>query len=376
MGSREGGKMFTLQTIPKSARNVMSWQVLTVRSAASSFGPSLLLFFLLLLTISPTVSIADQPAAEVAQEHAEEQSELAKKEKLLDRHKSRVDSQAQRAAQWVDSFFYDSNYEAEVATSQFRVRPELHYRQEQDVKARLKFSLKVRLPGIERKVSIVAGNSGEDSTFGDAVDDTTENSVVGLQFFGKSRKSWHTSLSAGIKFNDFAFFIGPRVSYFKSLGDKSSYQFTQILRWQTNNFWQSISRVDFNHAFNDGYFFRQTVDGRWRGEKSDEEGYRTRISSILTQRLKNSAGLQYDFTTIFHTRPDTHVARYTLSLRYRKRTWREWFYYEIVPEISFEDEFDYKANPGIRLRVEVFFGADKDTQFWRREHEDTDDFRW
>lgn len=342
----------------------------------SCFAPVVILQLTFLLAISPTVSIADQPTAEAAQEHAEEQSELAKKEKLLDRHKIRVDSQAQRAAQWVDSFFFDPNYEAEVATSQFRVRPELHYRQEQDVKARLKFSLKVRLPGIERKVSIVAGNSGEDSTFGDAVDDTTENSVVGLQFFGKSRKSWHTSLSAGVKFNDFAFFIGPRVSYFKSLGDKSSYQFTQILRWQTNNFWQSVSRVDFNHAFNDGYFFRQTVDGRWRGEKSDEEGYRTRISSILTQRLKNSAGLQYDFTTIFHTRPDTHVARYTLSLRYRKRTWREWFYYEIVPEISFEDEFDYKANPGIRLRVEVFFGADKDTQFWRREHEDTDDFRW
>jgi hypothetical protein len=48
----------------------------------------------------------------------------------------------------------------------------------------------------------------------------------------------------------------------------------------------------------------------------------------------------------------------------------------IVPEVSFEDEFDYKANPGVRLRVEVFFGADKVNQFWRREHEDTEDFRW
>jgi hypothetical protein len=320
--------------------------------------------------------MADQPTTEAAQEHAEEQPEPAEKEKFLDRHKQSIDSQAQRAAQWVDSFFYDSNHEAEIATSQFRVRPELHYRQEQGAKARLKFALKVSLPNIGRRVSIVAGNSGEDGNLGDAADDSTEDSTLGLQFFGKKRKSWHTSLSAGFNFHDFAFFIGPRASYFKSLGDKSSYQLTQTVRWQTNGFWQTLSRLDLNHSFNEVYFFRQTFDGRWRGKRSVEEGFRTRISSLLTRRLKNSAGLQYDFTTIIHTRPDTHVDRYTLSLRYRKRTWREWFYYEIAPEVSFEDEFDFKANPGIRLRLEVFYGADKTAKFWRREHEDTEDFRW
>ena len=339
-------------------------------------APVIILQLVFMLLISPGVSAADQPVAEAAQEQAEDQSEPAEKAKLLDRQKRLIDSQAQRAAQWVDSFFYDSNHEAEVATSQFRVRPELHYRQEQGAKARLKFSMKLRLPSIEKKVSIVAGNSGEEHGIGDAADDTTEDSIVGLQFFGKKRKYWHTSLSAGFKFNAFAFFIGPRASYFRNLGAKSSYQFTQTVRWQTNNFWQIISRLDLNHAFNEGYFFRQTFDGRWRGDRSVEEGYRTRISSLLTRRLKNSAGLQYDFTTIIHTRPDTHVDRYTLSVRYRKRAWREWFYYEIAPEVSFEDEFDYKANPGIRLRVEVFYGAENANRFWKREHEDTEDFRW
>lgn len=330
----------------------------------------------LLLLLLPTVSSADQAVAATGQVQKDEQAEPKNKEGLLERQKLRMETQAQRAAQWVDSFFFDPNHEAEVATSQFRIRPELHFRQEQDVKARMKFALKLRLPNIERKVSLVVGNTGEDSSFGDAVDDTTEDTMIGLQFFGKKRKSWHTSVSAGIKFNDFALFAGPRASFYKSLSDKSSYQFTQTLRWQTNNEWQVISRLDLNHVLSNNYFFRQSFDGRWRGEKSDEEGYRTRISSLLTQRLKNAAGLQYDFTTIIHTRPDTHVDRYTLSVRYRKRTWREWFYYEIAPEVSFEDEFGYKANPGIRLRVELFYGADKGAQFWKREHEDTEDFRW
>jgi len=362
-------------------RVMLGWGMVSinqVRRGGSACLPAgcMLLQFVLLLLAPPTISQADQAAPEAEQEVTEKPAASAEKTGLLDRQKQRLDSQAQRAAQWVDSFFYDSNHEAEIATSQFRIRPELHYRQEQGYKARFKFSLKARLPNIERKVSLVAGNSGEDGNFGDAVDDTAEDTVVGLQFFGKKRKSWHTSVSAGVKFNDFAFFIGPRASYFKSLNDKSSYQFTQTVRWQTNNFWQINTRLDGNHAFNKRYFFRQTFDGRWRGEKSTEEGYRTRISSLLTRRLENSAGLQYDFTSIIHTHPNTHVNRYTLSVRYRKRTWREWFYYEIAPEVSFEDEFDYKANVGVRLRLEFFFGADENTQFWRREHEDTEDFRW
>jgi len=327
------------------------------------------------ILISSTAFTADPPPAEAEAQAVEQPSEPVKESRLL-AGKKRVDSQAQRAAQWVDSFFYDSNHAAEVASSQFRIRPELHYRKEQNAKVRLKFSLKLSLPNLGRKVSLVAGNSGEDGNFGDAADDNTADSMVGLQFFGKKRKDWHTSLSAGFDFHDFAFFIGPRASYLKSVGDKSSYQLSQTVRWQTNDFWQNISRIDFNHAFNDGYFFRQTFEGRWRGERSVEEGFRTRISSILTQRLKNSAGLQYDFSTIFHTRPDNHVDSYTMSFRYRKRTPAEWLYYEIVPEISFEDEFDFTANPGIRLRVEIFFGAEKDIQFRKREHEDTDDFRW
>jgi hypothetical protein len=85
---------------------------------------------------------------------------------------------------------------------------------------------------------------------------------------------------------------------------------------------------------------------------------------------------QPDFTTLFHTRPETHVDSYTLALRYRKRTRREWLYYEIIPQVSFDHEFDYAFNPGIRLRVEFFFGADTSADFRRREHEDTEDFRW
>ena len=295
---------------------------------------------------------------------------------LLDRQKYVVESSVNRAAQWVDSFFSDPNYEAESAQTLLRVRPELYYRDKQGLEGRMKARVKFRLPNIDRKTSLVIGSDDAIDEFGDTTDDTAEDPVIGLQFFGKKREHWKTSLSLGVKFNEFAGYIGPRFRYLAPWGDNRSVSFTQTIRYQTNAYWNTISRLDLNFVVADRMFFRQTFDGRWRGEKSDDEGFRTRISSILTQRLKNGAGLQYDFSTFIHTRPETQVDSYVLSMRYRQRTSRDWLYYEIVPQVSFEEEFDYAFNPGIRLRLEFFYGADSAARFWKREHEDTDDFRW
>jgi len=288
-----------------------------------------------LLLILPAVSVGDshdipaetggQPAESAGQEATTdvEAADGETKESIADRHKRQVDTQVQRASQWVDSFFSDPNYEAEVANSQLRIRPELYYRDQQGLKVRAKVSLRLMLPSVDHRVSLIAGSGVDDLNSNDSVDDSDDDSVLGLQFFGKKFKGWHTSLSLGFKFNDFAFFVGPRVRYDHAFNDQSSYRFTQTVRWQTNNYWQINSRLDLNHVFNDRFFFRQTFDGRWRGEDSAEEGYRTRVSTFLTQRLENMAGLQYEFSTIFHTRPDTHVDRYTVAVRFRKQTWRD-----------------------------------------------------
>jgi hypothetical protein len=229
---------------------------------------------------------------------------------------------------------------------------------------------------LNRKVSLVIGNGQDDADFGDSVDDRVDESTIGLQFFGKMRRHWHTSLSTGLKFDEFAAYFGPRARYQKQFNEYTGLRFSQSVRWQTNNWWQIISRLDINHVLSDRYMFRQTFDGRWRGEKSVEEGYRTRISSFVTKRLRNEAGLQYEFTTVIHTRPDTHVDNYTLAARYRKRTKRDWLYYEIAPQVSFENEFDYEVNPGIRLRLEFFFGTDVEQRRWKKQPEDTEDFQW
>ncbi len=295
---------------------------------------------------------------------------------FIEKEKEKVENQSTRLVQWTDSFFTDQEYQSEVATTQFRLRPELYYRSEQGLKVKFKGSFRLRLPNLGRRVSLVGGSSDMDDSFDESVDDDINEPSIGLRFLGRDKGKWNFSASVGIKGNEFAGFVGPRLRYRTELTPRTSFRFVQKVLWQTNRTWQIRSRFDYNFALNERVFFRQMVDGRWRGEYSDEEGYRTRISSFLTRHLSNTAGLQGEFSTIFFTKPDTHVDEYVVALRYRKQTWRDWFYYEIVPQVSWENEFDYKTNPGIRLRIEIFFGSDKASEFWQREAEDSDDFRW
>lgn len=306
----------------------------------------------------------------------EDSTQVTNPESGFDRHKQFVDSQVARAGLWVDGFFDDPNNLAESTSTQFRIRPELYYRKEQGAKFKFKASVKIRLPSRGGRVSFIAGSdeNADDSSVSDH--EAEDESIIGLQFFLSDSVKWNTSLTAGVKFNEFAGFVGPRFRYHTAMGKKSSMRFTQTFRWQTNNYWDIGTRLDLNFVLSDRFFFRQTFYGRWRGEESDEKGYRTRVSSVLSQKLNYTTGLQYDFSTIIHTEPDNHVDKYTLALRFRQRTSREWLYYEIVPQVAFEDEFDYKANPGIRLRLEIFYGGNKTSDFWKRQAEDDDDFRW
>jgi hypothetical protein len=347
--------------------------------------PVLVIFLVLLsfsaLAIEPhedavqAPSGEDETALDEFLEEADAEADIDGNQPWVDTHKESVDTRVEQATLWVDGFFNDPNYEAEAAYSQIRLRPELYYRKEQGAKAEFRFRARINLPNIGRRASLVVGAEDEDD-FNGSADDSSTDGTLGLQYFIKESARWNTSVSAGIKFNDFAFYLGPRFRFKDTVGEKGSYRFTQTIRWQTNNYWQFNSRLDLNRLITDKLYFRQTFDGRWRGEEADEIGYRTRVSSFLTQNLTPVSGIQYQFSTTFHTEPDTHVYKYALELRYRKQTKRDWLYYEIIPLVSFDKKYDYKFNPGIRLRLEFFFGRSAARQFWREEAEDSEQFSW
>lgn len=71
---------------------------------------------LLLGLVLPTVFAADEKKPETPEATPAEEVVAGNEEDvLLDRHKRQVDTQVQRAANWVDRFFQEENYQAEGA---------------------------------------------------------------------------------------------------------------------------------------------------------------------------------------------------------------------------------------------------------------------
>jgi hypothetical protein len=66
--------------------------------------------------------------------------------------------------------------------------------------------------------------------------------------------------------------------------------------------------------------------------------------------------LVYSWANSFVTHPSHRLEAVTLSVRYRQRLWRDWLYYEVVPQLSFPREENFDITPGINLRLEMLFG--------------------
>ena len=139
----------------------------------------------------------ETPLDELLEEADAEADEGAEDKSWVDAHKNYVDTQIERASMWVDSFFVDSEYEAEDAYSQIRLRPEFYSRKEQGAKGKFRFRARVNLPNLGRKVSLVAG-ADDDSGFDDSVDDSGDEGILGLHFFGKQNSKWNTSFTVGM----------------------------------------------------------------------------------------------------------------------------------------------------------------------------------
>ena len=81
----------------------------------------------------------ETPLDELLEEADAKADEGAEDKSWADAHKDYMDTQVERASMWVDSFFVDSEYEAEDAYSQIRLRPEFYYRKEQGAKGKFRF---------------------------------------------------------------------------------------------------------------------------------------------------------------------------------------------------------------------------------------------
>lgn len=280
-----------------------------------------------------------------------------------------IATRVEASARWFDTFFDDPNFVEEDVSTRLRVRTDAFFSQRDEEKFSANVNLKLHLPALSHalksKVSLlvggdetlddpdVAGTNSIDNALNDATDDPT----VGLQYFLFANRDLNVNMTAGVRLSGPALFVGPRASYVHTLSEVMLLRFIERIRWYTDDGWESRTRLDLDRSFGSSRFFRQTFEIRWRESSRDEDGFRFQALTNLTQRLSSRQAVSYRWNNTLKTEPDIHMDSTVLLVQYRRRIFRKWLFCELIPQLAFQDEYDWKANPGVTLRLEVVFGG-------------------
>jgi len=147
-----------------------------------------------------------------------------------------------------------------------------------------------------------------------------------------------------------------------------------VRRWDLNEYWNMIfsqeifwyetkglgtyTQFDFDRALlsSKDFLLRITNALDW-SERNEQFDLFEQVS--IFQDLDNKRTVQYAIGfSAENSKRHSVITNYFTKATYRRRLYKDWFFYELTPGIEFPREHDFNANPFISLRFEVLFADD------------------
>lgn len=260
---------------------------------------------------------------------------------------------------WVDSFFDDENNSAEVNKTRLKVSLKSAYSKKDEFEVKPSASLRVRLPMLNNKVNLIIAGSdesefdAEESPLTDTSlhkDSERDKQTAGLQYFFKETSSTNLSITVGLSW-DYAY-AGLRFRRSNNYGEWRT-RFVNKLRYYTDDEWEDKASLDLSRPLSERMLFRTTLAAEFFEQ---ENGIPHSIGFRLFQLIDKRRAIGYETSVFFDTQPNYLVTDVQLRVRYRQRFYRDWLALEIEPFVTFPEEENREANPGIVFKLEAILG--------------------
>lgn len=269
-----------------------------------------------------------------------------------------------RLGAWLDQFFADENYEAEVNKSLLRIRLDSFSELYEGTKVDGRVRLHLVLPALRERVRFEILSPGEqDDLEGDGATATSQpqpgavedKTTAAISYFVKMVKDQSLILRLGTTFDGYTPdpYVGARFRQLWELNEDWNFRFTQRLRFYSIDGLESRTSFDFERALDDDMLFRTSIDATWLQEDPD---YFYNVSFALFRPLDEKSAVEYQVVNTFRTDPH-RLDQITARIRHRQQIWRDWLIFEMAPQVSFPDERDFQPVPGILFRLEANFGG-------------------
>ena len=233
-----------------------------------------------------------------------------------------------------------------------------------DNENQIDFKFKAHLPYTEDKWNFFIDTNASDfnsleekikETFTDnsSFSENSKSSIVGFIFDDLDHK-WKRSYKFGVKF-DFPLdpFVKFNIYNRKQLTENVDRYFEQEFFAYTQKGLGAKSNLDFTLKTDKDVVYQSNTSFQYLANDDNELEASQQFSQW--QRLSSRGTLKHTigFSAIWTDREIDN--NYWINTRYRHRLYDDWLYGKVIPEVSFDKDYDYKPNYGIMFELEVFF---------------------
>ncbi|MGR6873009.1 hypothetical protein ACU6U9_12035 [Pseudomonas sp. HK3] len=263
----------------------------------------------------------------------------------------------------VDSFFMGAFFDDEVLedeTSGSNGRVYFTSRREDQAEPNYQVGLNLRLilPKTRDRFKLLVETDEEEDDVNETdvlgtKDNITYSTAIRVDF--KERRHWKTSFDNGVRWAGEPVFFSRlrarRIDYFQTWRTR----ILQTLSWRTDEKWgtrfsaSAIRPLGFSRHFRTGFNADYLLN---------DDFVELDSSVSVFDELSSRSAMLYRLRVFGDTEKSTKLTNTVLSASYRRKIYKNYTFVELVPELAWPRENDFKVTPAITLQLEMIFGTD------------------
>ncbi len=268
----------------------------------------------------------------------------------IDKYQQYASAQLVGISNSVDYFFGGIRVDEESNGTFGRLTLLTQVIQDESIKAKPSFRLRIELPGTKKRLKLVFDDGNEETTSaarGSRVNSITqknERDTEGLnaavRFIVQQKVDWNVNFDTGLKIR-----IGSPLDPFLRLRARRSFYFGNWQLRGVQEFYEYLRRstvsqtvVDFDYPMGDGFLFRFGNGAKWTNEL-DYFTFSTGFS--LFQKLDDKRALSYNAIASGNNEFNSTFTSYDFFLTYRTLLYKHWFFMEITPGVQYPKIKDF-----------------------------------
>ena len=301
---------------------------------------------------------------EICPEDAEETDEYDDNEddsffSFLDTPQQVISSGVESFAQTMDEFFSEDRVFYNSSGSYLKFTLDTLFNENGSPVVSADFRLKLRLPHTKEKSRLIIESDTDKRTDNKNIESNQKTAKDGSNLFAgfqttveKEKSNWGFKPSIGFK-------LSKRPDLYTKLRLNWQREFNKwSIHWNETAYSFHFagsgldSSLEFNRRIYDKNLFRATSLARW----TDTNRYFEITQSFsMFHTLSERRAISYYVSSFGISKPVHHATYYLIGANYRQRVHKDYLFFEIIPQVLYQKENDFKSEASLTFRIEMIF---------------------